>query len=100
MAAQRVLEMLNDHRLTPGQLIGLLQQENQREQIELAKRQFDDRLKIRLDQERREERQKEREHEMQICIARKTYPGLDEALQKRPGGPDPASSPVEPHTTR
>ena len=44
LAAQRALDMLNDPRLSPGHLVGLLQNDNQRRKIQLARDQFDDRL--------------------------------------------------------
>jgi hypothetical protein len=49
LAAQRVLEALNDPRLSPGHLIGLIQNDNQRQQIQLARDQFNDRIKVRHD---------------------------------------------------
>ena len=46
-AALRTLEFLNDPALTPGHLIGLLQADNQRRKIELARDQFNDKVKTR-----------------------------------------------------
>ena len=54
LAAQRALEILHDPRLTPGHLIGLLQNENHRQQIQLAREQFNDRLAVRRRIEERE----------------------------------------------
>jgi hypothetical protein len=54
LAAQRALEILNDPHLAPGHLIGLLQNDNHRQQIQLARDQFDDRLAVRRQLERRE----------------------------------------------
>jgi hypothetical protein len=47
LAAQRALEILNDPRLSPGHLIGLIQNDNHRRQNQLARDQFDDRLATR-----------------------------------------------------
>ena len=47
LAAQRALEALNDPRLSPGHLIGLLENDNHRRQIQLARDQFDHRLLVR-----------------------------------------------------
>ena len=44
LAAQRVLEILHDPHLAPGHLIGLIQNENHRQQVQLARDQFNDRL--------------------------------------------------------
>ena len=55
LAAQRALDMLNDPGLTPGHLVGLMQSDNHRQQIQLARDQFNDRVA-----ERR--RLQEREH--------------------------------------
>ena len=52
LAAQRVLEILNDPHLSPGHLIGFLQNDNHRRQIELARDQFNDRLAVRSRLER------------------------------------------------
>jgi hypothetical protein len=54
LAAQRTLEILNDPHLAPGHLIGLLQNDNHRRQIQLARDQFDDRLAVRRQLENRE----------------------------------------------
>ena len=54
LAAQRALETLHDPRLSPGHLIGLLQNDNHRQQIQLARDQFNDRVKVRERLELRE----------------------------------------------
>jgi hypothetical protein len=58
LAAQRVLEILNDPALAPGHLIGFLQNDNHRQQIQLARDQFNDRLTVRRRLEEREHYQK------------------------------------------
>ena len=54
LAAQRAIETLNDPRLSPGHLIGLIQNDTHRQQIQLARDQFNDRLAVRrsLEQQR------------------------------------------------
>lgn len=52
LAAQRALEFLHDPRLAPGHLIGLIQNDNHRQQIQLARDQFDDRVATRSAAER------------------------------------------------
>jgi hypothetical protein len=47
LAAQRALEMLNDPHLSPSQLVGLLQNENHRQKLQLARDQFNDRIMVR-----------------------------------------------------
>jgi hypothetical protein len=47
LAAQRALETLNNPQLGPGHLVGLIQNENHRQQIQLARDQFNDRLAAR-----------------------------------------------------
>ena len=54
LAAGRVLETLNDPRLSPGHLIGVVQNENHRRQLELARDRFTDRLAVRERLERRQ----------------------------------------------
>ena len=63
LAAQRAVEILHDPRLSPGHLIGLLQNDNHRRQIQLARDQFDDRLAVRR---RLEQRERFRQIEEQI----------------------------------
>jgi hypothetical protein len=58
LAAQRAVEMLHDPRLSPGHLIGLLQNDNLRQQIQLARDQFADRLAVRRRAEERERLQR------------------------------------------
>jgi len=53
LAALRALEILNDPRLSPGHLIGLIQNDNHRQQIQLARDQFNDRLADRRASEQR-----------------------------------------------
>ena len=54
LAARRTLEILHHPRLSPGHLIGLLQNDNHRQQIQLARDQFNDRVSVRRHLERRE----------------------------------------------
>jgi len=54
LAAQRALEALNDPRLSTGHLIGLIKNDNHRQQIQLARDQFNDRLLVRSRAEERE----------------------------------------------
>jgi hypothetical protein len=54
LAAQRALDLLHDPGLTPGHLIGLLQNDNHRRKLELARDQFNDRVKVRERIEHRE----------------------------------------------
>jgi hypothetical protein len=63
LAAQRVIEILNDPHLSPGHLVGLIQNDNHRQQIQLARDQFNDSLAARR---RIEERQHFRRIDEQI----------------------------------
>ena len=47
LAAQRAIEILNDPGLSPGHLIGLIQNDNHRQKNQLARDQFNDRLAVR-----------------------------------------------------
>ena len=47
LAAQRALEMLNNPGLSPGHLVGFIQNENHRQQIQLGRDQFNDRVAVR-----------------------------------------------------
>jgi len=47
LAAQRALEMLNNPGLSPGHLVGFIQNENHRLQIQLGRDQFNDRVATR-----------------------------------------------------
>jgi len=47
LAAQRAIEILNDPRLSPGHLIGLIQNDNFRQRNQLARDQFNDRIAVR-----------------------------------------------------
>jgi hypothetical protein len=58
LAAQRVLETLNDPRLSPTHLIGLIQNDNHRQHIQLRRDQFNDRLNVRRGQEQRDHYQR------------------------------------------
>lgn len=58
LAAQRALDMLHDPGLSPGHLVGFLQNDNHRQQIQLARDQFDDRLTVRRRLEQRERYQR------------------------------------------
>ena len=54
LAAQRLLESLHDPNLSPGHLIGLVQNDNHRQQVQLARDQFNDRLTARRNIEQRQ----------------------------------------------
>ena len=91
LAAQRTLEILHDPRLSPGHLIGLIQNDNHRQQIQLARDQFNDRLEVRRNRERREHYQRiDDEIRDEILI-----PGQMEFLRKHLG----SLVSVPPHTT-
>jgi hypothetical protein len=75
LAAQRALEMLNDPRLAPGHLVGLLQNDNHRQQIQLAREQFNDRLEVRrgLEQLERFQRMDDRARERALIPAQMEF---------------------------
>jgi hypothetical protein len=54
LAAQRLLENLHDPHLSPSHLVGLVQCDNHRQQIQLARDQFNDRVTVRRNLEQRE----------------------------------------------
>ena len=54
LAVQRAIENLNDPHLSPGHLVGLIQIDNHRQQIQLARDQFNDKLAVRRRLEQRE----------------------------------------------
>jgi len=54
LAAQRALEILNDPSLSPGHLVGLIQNDNHRQKIQLARDQFNDSLAVRRSLEERQ----------------------------------------------
>ena len=54
LAAQRALEILHDPRLSPGHLIGLIQNDNHRQQIQLTREELTHRFKTHRRKEQRE----------------------------------------------
>ncbi len=54
LAAQRALETINDPHLSPGHLIGFLQNDNHRQKLQLARDQFNDRVNVRQRHEQRD----------------------------------------------
>jgi hypothetical protein len=82
LAAQRMIEMLNDPNLSSGQLIGILQNLNQREKHQLARDQFYNRV-----EEQRRER--ERNHHKNTYDELQSLHRIARTLQS-----------VPPHTTK
>ena len=58
LAAQRLLDALSDPGLSPGHLVGLIQNDNHRQQIQLARDQFNERIAERRRLEQRQHFQK------------------------------------------
>jgi hypothetical protein len=58
LAALRALDLLHDPRLSPGHLIGLIQNDNTRQQIQLTREQFTDRVAVRTRLEQKDHYQR------------------------------------------
>ena len=92
LAAQRLLEILNDPRLSPGHLIGLIQNDNHRRKVQLARDQFNDRLALRqrLDHQRHFKRIEDDIRDEQLLPAQMKF--LRKILARH--------SAIPPHTTK
>jgi len=91
LAAQRLLEFLNDPHLSAGHLVGLIQNDNHRQQIQLARDQFNDRIAVRCRLEQKQYFQRKDEQIRNEIVG----PAQMELLRKTLAAhPD-----VPPHTT-
>jgi hypothetical protein len=61
LAAQRAIEILNDPRLTPAQLIAILRHQNQRDRTELARDTYYEKVTVRMRREKIENRKRMKE---------------------------------------
>jgi hypothetical protein len=98
LAARRALEILHDPGLSPGHIIGLIQNDNLRQRVQLARDQFDDRIKVRHDQAIHQLRRSIENNISERHHAKARMKFLQRYLKDKPAPPDKASPGMPPHT--